>query len=55
MGKWKGTLEAGFLEITVNVTFNRSPTGVSEGMAVGKRTSIRPGTNLSLKRISGRC
>ena len=30
MGKWKGIMQSGFLEILVNVTYNRSSNGVSE-------------------------
>jgi hypothetical protein len=35
MGKWKGIMQAGFLEILVNVIYNRSSDGVSEWQGSG--------------------
>jgi hypothetical protein len=35
MGKWKGIMQSGFLEIPVNVTHNRSSNGVSEWFGSG--------------------
>ena len=35
MGKWKGIMQSGFLEIPVNVTYNRSSNGVSEWFGSG--------------------
>ena len=43
MGKWKGIMQAGFLEITVNVTFNRSSVGVSEWYGSGETDKYSPG------------
>jgi len=36
MGKWKGIMKAGFLEIPVNVTYTRSSEGVSEWHGSGE-------------------
>ncbi len=35
MGKWKGIMQSGFLEIPVNVTHHRSSNGVSEWFGSG--------------------
>jgi hypothetical protein len=35
MGKWKGIMQSGFLEIPVNITYNRSSNGVSEWYGSG--------------------
>jgi hypothetical protein len=42
MGKWKGIMQSGFLEITVNVTFNRSLGGVSEWYGSGETEKYWP-------------
>jgi len=35
MGQWKGIMQAGFLEIPVEVIYSRSPDGVSEWYGSG--------------------
>jgi hypothetical protein len=35
MEKWKGIMQAGFLEIPVSVTYSRSSVGVSEWSGIG--------------------
>jgi hypothetical protein len=35
MGKWKGIMQSGFLEIPVNVTYNRSANGETEWFGNG--------------------
>ncbi len=42
MEKWKGIMQAGFLEIPVNVTCNRSSTGESEWYGSGETDKYWP-------------
>jgi len=42
MGKWKGIMKAGFLEIPVNVTYTRSSEGVSEWHGSGETDKYWP-------------
>ena len=42
MGKWKGIMQAGFLEILVNVFYNRSSDGVIEWHGSGKTDKYWP-------------
>ena len=42
MGKWKGIMQAGFLEIPVNVTYNRSSIGRSEWYGRGVTNKYWP-------------
>jgi len=42
MGKWKGIMQAGFLEISVNVIYDRSPDGVSEWHGSGETDKYWP-------------
>ncbi len=42
MEKWKGIMQAGFLEIPVNVTCNRSSTGESEWHGSGETDKYWP-------------
>jgi hypothetical protein len=42
MGKWKGIMQAGFLEIPVNVIYERSSAGVSEWHGSGETDKYWP-------------
>jgi hypothetical protein len=42
MGKWKGIMKAGFLEIPVNVIYTRSSDGVSEWHGNGETDKYWP-------------
>ena len=42
MGKWKGIMQAGFLEIPVNVTCNLSSNGASEWYGSGETDKYWP-------------
>ena len=41
MGRWKGIMPAGFVEISVNVTSNRSSNGLNEWLGSGATEKVR--------------
>lgn len=42
MGKWKGIMKSGFLEIVVNVTFTRAPGGLGVWRGSGETEKYWP-------------
>ncbi len=49
MGKWKGIMQAGFLEIPVNVICNRSADGVREWHGSGETGNYWPMNQLQFE------